>query len=167
VSRTGAVAFSAARTAAAVADLPGPAAELARRDTPPVLRLVWPSDETADGVDTEVRLPLRPGLDATALLARARADAPGLLLALPALAEIEVAGEAVRREERDGGVVVDGRWWRVVRRSGVLDATADPAVEQRSRTGWSVTWALPEHPLGPTCCTPPRPPPRACRCPPD
>jgi hypothetical protein len=157
VSRTGAVAFSTARTAAAVAELPGPAAELARRGTPPVLRLVWPSDETCDGVDTEVRLPLRPGLDAAALLARARADAPGLLLALPALAEIEVAGEVVRREERDGGVVVDGRWWRVVRRSGVLDAAADAAAEQRSRTDWSVTWALPQHPLGPDVLHAPTP----------
>jgi hypothetical protein len=158
VSRTGAAAFSATRTAAAVADLPGPAAELARRDVPPVLRLVWPSDETpADGVDTEVRLPLRPGLDAAALLARARADAPGLLLALPGLAEVEVAGEVVRREERAGGVVVDGRWWRTVRRSGVLDAAADAAAEQRSRTEWSVVWALPEHPLGPDVLHAPTP----------
>ena len=64
VSASGAVAFSADRTAAAIADLPGPAAELARRDAPPVLRLVWPSAEhPPDGFATEVRLPLRAGVE--------------------------------------------------------------------------------------------------------
>jgi len=83
VSTSGAVAFSADRTAAAVADLPGPSAELARRDTPPVLRLVWPSAEhPPDGYSTEVRLPLRDGVDGAALLANARSTAPDLLLAL-------------------------------------------------------------------------------------
>ena len=65
----GGVAFSAAATADAVRELPGPAAELARRDGQlPVLRLVWPTgaDEppVPDGYATEVRLPLRPGVDA-------------------------------------------------------------------------------------------------------
>ena len=64
VSTTGAVAFSAERTAAAVAELPGPAAELARRDAPPILRLVWPSAEQPPaGYTSEVRLPLRDGVD--------------------------------------------------------------------------------------------------------
>ncbi len=148
VSRTGGVAFSASATADAVAHLPGPAAELARRGVPPVLRLVWPTDETTD-LDTEVRLPLRPGLDPAALLARARADAPGLLLALPALVEIEVGGEVVRREDHDGAVVLDGRRWTVVRSAGELDAdtAGAQAVEQRGRRGWAVTWALPPEPL--------------------
>ncbi|MGH3569378.1 MAG: sacsin N-terminal ATP-binding-like domain-containing protein [Pseudonocardia sp.] len=93
----GGVAFSAARTAAAVAALPGPAAELARRDGQlPVLRLAWPVglDEppVPVGYDTEVRLPLAPGADGAALLAQARAGAADLLLALPDLVEIAVGG---------------------------------------------------------------------------
>jgi hypothetical protein len=149
VSTSGAVAFSADRTAAAVADLPGPAAELARRDTPPVLRLVWPSAEhPPDGYSTEVRLPLRDGVDGTALLANARSTAPDLLLALPALVEIDVDGHVVRREERDGVVEIGPRRWRLMRRAGVL-AVTDVAVEQRDRQEWSVTWALPlSGPLG-------------------
>ena len=83
-----------------MAALPGPAAELARRDEPPVLRLVWPTDEAPRaGFDTEVRLPLRPGVDGAALLAQARAGAPDLLLVLPDLVEIEVAGTVLRRAE--------------------------------------------------------------------
>ena len=148
VSRTGGVGFSASRTADALADLPGPAAELARRGYPPILRLVWPVDEeTADdrALDTEVRLPLRPGVDGPALIARARADAPGLLLALPDLVEIAVGDDVVRREERDGAVLLDGERWTVVRRTGELDGdlAAAQAAEQRERRGWSVTWALP------------------------
>ncbi len=143
VSTTGAAAFSAARTAEAVADLPGPAAELARRAAPPVLRLVWPSVEhPPDGFATEVRLPLRDGLDGAALLADARSAAPDLLLALPALVEIAVDGHVVRRDENDGIVMVGARRWRVARRSGSL-AAADAAVEQRNRREWAVTWALP------------------------
>src|SRR5919202_2126438 len=61
VTAAGGVAFSAAATAAAVRALPGPAAELDRRDgRPPVLRLVWPTgpDEAPppDGYATEGRL---------------------------------------------------------------------------------------------------------------
>ncbi|HWN25447.1 MAG TPA: hypothetical protein VNP37_00665, partial [Actinomycetospora sp.] len=84
------VAFDRARTARAVAEV-GVAAladELARRDgAAPALRLVWPTgpDEPAPpaGTDTEVRLPLRAGLDPAALLAAAAAQAEDLLLALP------------------------------------------------------------------------------------
>jgi hypothetical protein len=143
VSTSGAVAFSADRTAAAVADLPGPAAELARRDAPPVLRLVWPSAEhPPDGFATEVRLPLREGVDGAALLAHARSAASDLLLALPGLVEIDVDGQVVRRAKQDGVVAIGSQRWRVVRRAGVLEV-ADAAVEQRDRQDWSVTWALP------------------------
>ena len=147
VSTTGAVGFSAARTAEAIADLAGPAAELARRDAPPVLRLVWPCAERPPaGFTTEVRLPLRDGVDGVALLAHAWTAAADLLLALPALDEIEVDGQVVRRTERDGILTVGARAWRVVRRCGTLaavDAAVDAAVEQRVRREWSVTWALP------------------------
>ncbi|MBV9919973.1 MAG: sensor histidine kinase, partial [Pseudonocardia sp.] len=153
VSTSGAVAFSAARTAEAVADLPGPAAELARRESPPVLRLIWPSAAAEDppaGFATEVRLPLREGVDGAALLAHARSAAPDLLLALAGLVEVEVDGHVARRSERGGIVTVGSRRWRVVRRSGGLvavegavDVAVDVAVEQRGRREWAVTWALP------------------------
>jgi hypothetical protein len=143
VSASGAVTFSAGRTAEAVADLPGPSAELARRDAPPTLRLVWPTDEQPpEGFTTEVRLPLRAGLDAETLLAHARAVAPDLLLTLPALDEIDVAGHVVRRTEADGVVTVGERQWRIVRRTGV-HGVVDGAAEQRDRREWAVTWALP------------------------
>ncbi|WP_219413153.1 sacsin N-terminal ATP-binding-like domain-containing protein [Pseudonocardia nigra] len=148
VGSGGGVAFSAARTAEAVAALPGPAAELARRGEPPILRLVWPADEEPPaGFDTEVRLPLRPGTDGAALLAQARATAADLLLALPDVVEIAVDGEVVRREDGpgDGEVTVGGRRFRLVRATGTLtDADAlGQATEQRGRRDWTVCWALP------------------------
>ena len=149
VGEKGGVAFSAARTAAAVAVLPGPAAELARRDGPPVLRLVWPTTEEPppDGFDTDVRLPLRPGVAADALLAQARSAAADLLLALPGLVEITVAGAVLRRVDGPGpgDVTVGDRRWRLARRSGTLDEAESraQATEQRGRREWSAGWALP------------------------
>lgn len=157
VSAAGGVAFSAARTADAVAGLPGPAAELARRAGQlPVLRLAWPvgPDEppVPDGYDTEVRLPLRADVDPRALLDGAREEAAELLLALPGLVEIVVGATVLRRADgvaAAGEVTVDmdghRTRWRLARCSGVLDAVdaATLAVEQRGRTGWSVCWALP------------------------
>ncbi len=144
----GGVAFSAARTATEAAALAGPAAELARRDEPPVLRLVWPTGEAPTvGFDTEVRLPLRAGIDAAAVLAGARDLAPDLLLVLPELIEIDVAGTVFRRADgpRPGEVTIGGRRWRLARRTGSLaDSDArQQATEQRARRDWSVCWALP------------------------
>jgi hypothetical protein len=147
----GGVAFSAARTAAAVRALPGPAAELARRDEPPVLRLAWPSAEAPPaGFDTEVRLPLRAGVDGATLLAQARDSVADLLLVLPELVEIEVAGEAIRRTAGPPAgagdtVIIGERRWQLVRLTGSLaavDARAQ-ATEQRTRRDWAVCWALP------------------------
>ena len=145
VSTMGAVAFSASRTAAAVASMEGPAAELARRDEPPVLRLVWPVDEAPPaGFATEVRLPLRASAEAAALLAHARSTASDLLLALPGLVEIDVDGVVLRRSEDAGVVRIGVQSWRVARRTGLFDdGTRDSAAEQRDRREWSVTWALP------------------------
>jgi hypothetical protein len=148
VSSDGGVAFSAARTAEAVAALPGPAAELARRDEPPVLRLVWAVDERPpDGFDTEVRLPLRPGLDVHALLAQARDTAPDLLLALPDLGEIAIEDDVLLRVDGPlpGEVTIGTRRWLLARRTGTLDAddARSQATEQRSRRDWSACWALP------------------------
>ncbi|GAA0925707.1 molecular chaperone Hsp90 [Pseudonocardia zijingensis] len=148
VSTGGGVAFSAARTAAEVAAIPGPAEELARRDGPPVLRLAWPTDERPpEGYDTEVRLPLRPGTDPAALLAEARDGAADLLLALPDLAEIAVGEQVVTREDGPGPgeVTIAGRRWSLARATGQIDdaAARAEAVEQRERREWSVCWALP------------------------
>ncbi|HWM56580.1 MAG TPA: ATP-binding protein [Pseudonocardia sp.] len=148
VGTGGGVAFSAARTAAAVAGLAGPAAELARRDEPPVLRLAWPTAEApATGFDTEVRLPLRPGIDGAALLEQARSCAADLLLVLPELVEIDVAGTVLRRADGPGPgeLTIGTSRWRLVRGRGALDATdaGAQAVEQRARREWTVCWALP------------------------
>lgn len=96
VSRTGGVAFSEDRTRAAVG-----------QDEVPVLRLPWPvEEELPGGFDTEVRLPLRDGVDPAALLARAEVEAEDLLLSLPGLARIEVAGSAWRRSTVDSLVEI-------------------------------------------------------------
>ncbi|WP_073459369.1 sacsin N-terminal ATP-binding-like domain-containing protein [Pseudonocardia thermophila] len=144
VSTSGGVAFSAARTREEVAEIPVAAAELARRDEPPVLRLVWPTDEEPPAEGTEVRLPLRPGVDAQQLVEQAAALAPDLLLALRGLTEIEVAGTVVRRVDDGDVVTVGDRRWRLARAAGELaDTDRDRAAEQRTRARWTVTWALP------------------------
>ncbi|MGH3613914.1 MAG: sacsin N-terminal ATP-binding-like domain-containing protein [Pseudonocardia sp.] len=159
----GGVAFSAARTAEAVAALPGPAAELARRDGQlPVLRLAWPVDldepPIPAGYDTEVRLPLAPGTDGAVLLAQVRAGAADLLLALPDLVEIAVGGgteepgpsieteeplvgvdSVFRRAPGVGGeVLIEGdsagpRRWLLARRAGRLDSAATATLAVEAR----------------------------------
>ncbi|WP_214364624.1 sacsin N-terminal ATP-binding-like domain-containing protein [Pseudonocardia sp. H11422] len=156
------VRFSGAGTAAAVAALPGPAAELARRGGQlPILRLAWPvePDEPAPpaGFDTEVRLPLRDGVGGPALLVAALDAAPDLLLALPDLTEITVGNTVLRRVcEGRGAVRIEGgeepRHWSIARRAGRLD-TADAgaqATEQRGRRDWTVCWAVPVDATGRT-----------------
>jgi hypothetical protein len=148
LSGKGGVAFSAERTATEVIAIPAAAAELARRDGPPVLRLVWPIDEGPPaGYDTEVRLPLRPGTDPSTLLAEARDRGADLLLALPDLVEIAVGADVVTRTDGPGRgeVTIAGRRWLLARRSGRLDdgAVRAEAVEQRERRDWSVCWAVP------------------------
>jgi hypothetical protein len=152
VSSGGGVAFSAERSRDEAALLPGPAQELKARDGQvPVLRLVWPSEEQPpEGFDTEVRLPLRPEVDAEALLDDFAAQAPDLLLALPALVEIRIGERSWRREDVDADRVVvrgpasTGRWL-LHRLSGqmpgaVLDGLG---AESRHRTEWRVCWAVP------------------------
>ncbi len=152
VSTTGGVQFSAARTVAAVAGDASLDAELTRRGGwPPVLRLVWPAGEDEPppptGFDTEVRLPLRDGVDGAAVLQRCAVQAADLLLALPWLERIDV-GERTLMREGDDPVVVRGddgevRRWRVVRRSGRLDGDALAALGPEAQPGWSLCWALP------------------------
>ncbi|MFC4002145.1 sacsin N-terminal ATP-binding-like domain-containing protein [Prauserella oleivorans] len=106
VSRTGGVAFSEQRTRRAA----GRTADV------PILRLPWPlpagEPPLPDGFDTEVRLPLRSGVDAADVLARIATEVPDLLLALPWLAAIDVAGQRWTRSAEDGCVELaapDGR----------------------------------------------------------
>ncbi|MGH3874840.1 MAG: sacsin N-terminal ATP-binding-like domain-containing protein [Pseudonocardiaceae bacterium] len=146
ISRGGGVVFSAQRTAVALAGDPALSAELRQRGgRPPVLRLVWPA--TGDpppppGFDTEVRLPLRTGVDLTAF----GAEAGDLLLALPWLHRIDIGDRVLRREGEDPVLVHDGaglRRWRVVRRAGVLPAAALAGLGAEARPQWSLCWALP------------------------
>ena len=148
VSADGGVAFSATATAEAVRELPGPAAELARREGQlPVLRLVWPTgaDEppVPEGYTTEVRLPLRPDVDPAALLAGAATDAPDLLLALPDLAQIMVGSRVLCRTEEPHDVVTIGERRWLLARGTIADGAVDAAAEQRERHARSLCWALP------------------------
>lgn len=148
MSRSGGVAFSAQRTAAAVAGDPVLCAELHRRGgRPPVLRLVWPAiGDPPPGFDTEVRLPLRAGIDPEALLAAFAAEAADLLLALPWLHRIDIGDRALRREGEDPVLIHDGSQlhrWRVVRRTGLLPAAALVALGAEARPQWCLCWALP------------------------
>ncbi|MFE5506457.1 sacsin N-terminal ATP-binding-like domain-containing protein [Amycolatopsis japonica] len=99
VSVTGGVAFSAERTRA----------EADRTGDVPVLRLPWPvADEeppVPEGFATEVRLPLREGVDVRALLADLKNDIGDLLLTLPWLESVEVEGGVWRRSDLGDGVV--------------------------------------------------------------
>ena len=153
LSRSGGVEFSAQRTADAVADDPALSAELTRRGgRPPVLRLVWPAaGDPPAGFETEVRLPLRLGIDPDALLTAFVAEAGDLLLALPWLHRIDIGDRVLHREGEDPVVVHDGpelRRWRVVRQTGLLPDPVLTGLEPETRPQWSVCWALPVGPDG-------------------
>jgi hypothetical protein len=146
VGRAGGVRFSRATTQALLADVPALTAELgARGGHVPVLRLPFPAAPPPglppEGFDTAVLLPVRDADAVQALRGQLEALDDGVLLALPALAElrVELPGAPAR-------VLADvGRRWRVWRRAGVLDpaSLADRPTEERARPSWSVTWALP------------------------
>jgi len=151
VSATGGVEFSAERTRALVAELPELAGELARRGgAVPVLRLPFGvGGGVLPGFDTEVRLPLRPGVQDAVRRGLAALTAE-VLLSLPGLAEIDVDGRRLSRtglpdgdvELRDGERV---RRWRLVSAEGRAPAEllAGRPVEERERSSWSVCWAVP------------------------
>jgi hypothetical protein len=144
--------------------VPALAAELAERgDHVPVLRLPFADDDPLpppDGFATVVELPLRD--EAAEELARRLLDetGPALLLALPALAEVEIeTGSRTRvltaEHSRDAATIsADGvvSQWRVATAGGQLDPAllADRPAEERGRTSWSVRWAVPlREPAGP------------------
>ncbi|MFH5824828.1 sacsin N-terminal ATP-binding-like domain-containing protein [Georgenia sp. AZ-5] len=146
--RIAAVTFSLARTAAALteaaAGLPALATEVERRRGDlPALRLPFGTGdaEVPEGYVTAVRVRLRGPAEVAAVRSALADLSDAALLALPALGEvlIEIDGEPPRR------LAEVGRRWRTVRASGTLDPAllADRPVEERERSGWSVTWAVP------------------------
>ena len=79
----------------------------------PVLRLVWPTDETPpDGFATEVRLPLRDGVDGGKLLDEFAGQAVDILLSLDGLSRVEIAGQELVARRRHAIHGPDGttRW---------------------------------------------------------
>ena len=67
----------------------------AATDRVPVLRLVWPTDETPpDGFATEVRLPLREGVEGK-LLDEFASQAVDILLSLDGLSRIEIGDQGL------------------------------------------------------------------------
>ncbi len=146
VSTSGDVSWHRSATVDAVSAVPGLVTELAHREGHvPVLRLPWISDgrpaDELEGYDTTVLLPLRDEA-ARELVARLLAEVDaGLLLMLPALAEVvvELPGAPPRVLRADDLDV------RTVERSGRLDPAllADRPTEERRLDGWSVRWAVP------------------------
>jgi hypothetical protein len=164
-SLTGAVAWSRSAAGDLIRDIPGVAAELARRSGQlPVLRLPFAAaGAPPEGFATAVTLPLRDEA-AVRLVERLLAETgPALLLALPALAsvEIEVHGEnRMLTAEHDGDgvtITIDGAVgkWRTAEAGGHLDPRllADRPAEERagppssdpseSGPAWWVRWAVP------------------------
>ena len=119
-----------------------------------MLRLPFAADGAPpDGFATAVVLPLRDEA-AEALIRRLLAEAgPALLLALPALAtvDIEVDGSTrVLTAAHDGDgvtITVDGvaARWRTAAAAGQAgpELLADRPAEERLRPAWSVRWAVP------------------------
>ncbi len=157
-SRTGAVAWSRRAAADLVAARPALAAEVAARSGHvPVLRLPFAAPgEPPAGFTTAVTLPLRDAA-AVALVERLLADTgPALLLALPALAAVEIEAGGTAREltaahDGDGVTITAGGTaarWRTVTDGGTAGAAllADRPAEERARPSWSVRWAVPVTP---------------------
>lgn len=149
------VRWSRADTRELVRGVPALAAELKRRSGHvPVLRLPFPDDAPPPaGWTTQVRLPLRDdGAEALTRRLLAEVDA-SLPLVLPGLVElvVEVDGTTRRILARRHGddLVVDDDGvltrWRTAAARGTVPAEllADRGVEERGRTGWGVTWAVP------------------------
>ncbi|WP_410655596.1 sacsin N-terminal ATP-binding-like domain-containing protein [Amycolatopsis sp. lyj-112] len=122
VSTTGGVAFSAERTRA----------EAARTGDVPVLRLPWPVSDSEsavpDGFATEIRLPVREGVDLPALLADLTNDIGDLLLALPWLETVEIEEAVWRRTDLGDGVV----------ELSSPDGSADRWLVHRGEVVWAV-----------------------------
>jgi hypothetical protein len=159
-SVTGTAAWSRARSRELAGAIPALAVEIgARSGHVPVLRLPFagpaPSGDDAlpDGFATAVELPLRDDA-AVGLVSRLlRETGPALLLALPALTQVEITADGETRlltavHDGDQSVItVNGvtDTWQVAGSGGELDPAllADRPAEERARTSWSVRWAVP------------------------
>ncbi|WP_233509942.1 sacsin N-terminal ATP-binding-like domain-containing protein [Actinomadura craniellae] len=155
------VGWSARRTRELAAGLPSLAGELDHRGFHvPVLRLPFalpdpprPGELGAE-FETVVRLPLRDPAAADLVRRQLAETGPALLLALPALARVDVELDgAVRTLEAEpdapsGTVVIDGVRWRTVEAHGEIPAEllADRPTEERARPYWRLRWALPDVP---------------------
>jgi hypothetical protein len=147
ISRSGGVRFSAADTRElirmAARSAPELAEELLRRDGHvPVLRLPFAAEGMPpDGYDTAVLLPLRDPAAEELVWRLLDEVADPLLLAMPALSEI-----VVERPGRPAMVLRDvAERWHVLRREGRLppEVLATRPTEERGRSHWEITWALP------------------------
>jgi hypothetical protein len=154
-SQTGAVAWSRSAAGDLVRDIPGVAAELARRSGQlPVLRLPFAAAGVPpEGFATAVTLPLRDEA-AIQLVERLLAETgPEMMLALPALTRVEIDISGTTRlltATHDGDsvtIAVDGAVgrWRTSGAEGRTDERllADRPAEERARPFWSVRWAVP------------------------
>jgi hypothetical protein len=154
-SLTGAVAWSRTAAGNLVRGIPSLAAELDRRSGQlPVLRLPFAATGVPpDGFATAVTLPLRDEA-AVLLVERLLAETgPAIMLALPALADIEIETNGTTRlltATHDGAgvtITVDGAVgrWRTSGAEGRADERllADRPAEERARPSWSVRWAIP------------------------
>nr|WP_228046247.1 ATP-binding protein [Saccharopolyspora sp. HNM0983] len=155
LSTGGGVRFSARWTEQEAAQLPGPAADESAGGAVPVLRLPWPDEQQPPaGFATEVRLPLRAGIEPDEVLAEFAEQAADLLLALPALREIRVGAESwTRSDDGSDRVAVHGpsgsRRWLVHRESGALaEGVLAELVPESGHAHWRVCWALPLGPGG-------------------
>ena len=154
-SVTGAVRWSAAAARDAVAAVPALAGELAARSGHvPVLRLPFGAEEAPpEGFATAVTLPLRDEAAVTLARRLLAETGPALLLALPALAAVEIeAGGSTRTltasHDGDGVTVTAGgetSRWRIATAQGEAGPAllAGRPAEERARPAWSVRWAVP------------------------
>jgi len=143
VSGGSAVGWSATRTRAEVAALPALQEESTRRQGhAPVLRLPFAlgladaGGPVPEGYATEVRLPLRDPVLASALVADLD---PTLALVLPGLAELTVELDGrrsvMRVEEGDGELLLDGARWLLAEQLATVpvELLGDRPVEERGR----------------------------------
>ncbi|MFD4357759.1 sacsin N-terminal ATP-binding-like domain-containing protein [Nocardia sp. NPDC058518] len=93
-STTGSIRFSRMATLNALHDTGIGVPEDLAAIAPPVLRLAWPVPTTPlAGTDTEIVVHLRDDIDPEALLDAMRAEAPDLLMELPALQRIRIEND--------------------------------------------------------------------------
>lgn len=154
-SLTGTVTWSRDAARDLVLQIPELAAELAERSGHvPVLRLPFAADGAPpEGFATAVTLPLRDKANDRLIRRLLAETGPALLLALPALAIIEIEVDGTTRtltaaHDGDGvTITADGAAgrWRTAAAGGQADPRllADRPAEERARASWSVRWAVP------------------------